>query len=222
MVTATLFPSTSPPTRTTGFAAPSALWLVCLAHFVNDAYSSFIFPLLPLMTAHLHLSAAQAFWLIPVYALFSNFLQPVYGMLSDRWSRRGFVLAGPLLAAVFLSAIGLSGSYSWLMVALVAGGLGVGMFHPQGAAMAAVAGGRRRRPAMALFSAAGTVGVACGPVLVTQAVAHHGLRSTIFLAIGGVIAVTALFFWLPPLPAAPHVPPKPTPKPAQASHRRCN
>lgn len=188
------------------------LWLACLAHFVNDAYSSFIFPLLPLMTAHLHLSAAQAFWLIPVYALFSNFLQPVYGMLSDRWSRRGFALVGPLLAAVFLSATGQATSYAWLTALLVVGGLGVGMFHPQGAAMAAVAGGGRRRLAMALFSAAGTVGVACGPLLVTQTVARYGLRSTLFLAVGGVLAVAALFFCLPPLPA-------PSPRPADADAR---
>ena len=209
MATTASLPSASIPARATGFAAPAALWLVCLAHFVNDAYSSFIFPLLPLMTAHLHLSAAQAFWLIPVYALFSNFLQPVYGMLSDRWSRRGFALAGPLLAAVCLSAVGLATNYGWLMFALVAGGLGVGMFHPQGAAMAAVASGKRRRLGMALFSAAGTLGVACGPLLVTQMVTRHGLPSAMYLAIGGVLAIAALIFYLPPLPSPP-------PRPADA------
>ncbi|OYT70489.1 MAG: hypothetical protein CFK52_10895 [Chloracidobacterium sp. CP2_5A] len=212
MATTASLPAPLTPTRATGFAAPTMLWLVCLAHFVNDAYSSFIFPLLPLMTAHLHLSAAQAFWLIPVYALFSNFLQPVYGMLSDRWSRRGFALAGPLLAAICLSAIGQATSYAWLIAALVAGGLGVGMFHPQGAAMAAVAGGQRRRLAMALFSAAGTVGVACGPLLVTQTVTSSGLHNTPFLALGGVIAIAVLFFYLPALPS-------PSPRPAAAEAR---
>ncbi|MFQ3639725.1 MAG: MFS transporter, partial [Chloracidobacterium sp.] len=189
--------------RLSNFANPTALWLACLAHFVNDAYSSFIFPLLPLMTAHLHLSAAQAFWLIPIYALFSNFLQPAYGMLSDRWSRRGFALVGPLLAALCLSAIGQATGYGWLILVLVVGGMGVGMFHPQGAAMAALASGQRRRIGMALFSAAGTIGVACGPLMVTQTIELAGLGSTWYLAIAGVAIMTGLFFWLPPLPTPP-------------------
>jgi FSR family fosmidomycin resistance protein-like MFS transporter len=154
------------------------------------------------MTAQLHLSAAQVFWLIPVYALFSNFLQPVYGMLSDRWSRRGFALTGPLLAALFLSSIGYAGSYGWLIVILIVGGMGVGMFHPQGAAMAAVASGQRRRLGMALFSAAGTLGVAFGPLVVTQTIAHFSLGSTLYLALAGIAAMVGLFFWLPPLPVS--------------------
>ena len=201
MATATSLSAPASTAHTGSFANPRALSLACLAHFVNDAYSSFIFPLLPLMTAQLHLSAAQAFWLIPVYALFSNFLQPVYGMLSDRWSRRSFALAGPLLAALFLSAIGYAGSYGWLIVVLIMGGMGVGMFHPQGAAMAAVASGQRRRLGMALFSAAGTLGVAFGPLVVTQTVTHFSLGSTLYLALAGIAAIVGLFFWLPPLPA---------------------
>lgn len=175
----------------------SALGMACFAHFVNDAYSSFIYPLLPLMTLNLHLSAAQAFWLIPIYALFSNFLQPVYGMISDRWLRRGFALFGPLVSAVFLSAIGLSNSYLALVMVLVLGGIGVGMFHPQAAAIAATASGPKRRIGMSMFSAAGTLGVALGPFLVTRVIEYKGLPSTMWLAVGGVMAVAFLFFVLP-------------------------
>ncbi|MGQ9898128.1 MAG: MFS transporter [Acidobacteriota bacterium] len=200
MATVTSLSSPTSTVRASGFANPGALGLACLAHFVNDTYSSFIFPLLPLMTAQLHLSAAQAFWLIPVYALFSNFLQPVYGMLSDRWSRRGFALVGPLLAALFLSAIGYASSYTGLIVLLIVGGMGVGMFHPQGAAMAAVASGQRRRLGMALFSVAGTLGVAFGPFVVTQTITRFSLETTLYLALGSIPCIVGLFFWLPPLP----------------------
>jgi FSR family fosmidomycin resistance protein-like MFS transporter len=182
-----------------GFSNRMTLGLACFAHFVNDTYSSFIYPLLPLISLRLDLSPSQAFWLIPVYALFSNLLQPVYGLISDRWLRRGFALSGPLLSAVFLSAMGASSSFVALVALLAVGGLGVGVFHPQAAAMAAHASGERRRIGMSMFSAAGTLGTAFGPLLVTRMIEYRGVESTPWLAAFGVI-VTAFLFWsLPPL-----------------------
>jgi FSR family fosmidomycin resistance protein-like MFS transporter len=182
-----------------GFSNRMTLGLACFAHFVNDTYSSFIYPLLPLISLRLDLSPSQAFWLIPVYALFSNLLQPVYGLISDRWLRRGFALSGPLLSAVFLSAMGVSNSFFALAMLLVVGGVGVGIFHPQAAAIAAHASGERRRIGMSMFSAAGTLGTAFGPLIVTRMIEYRGVETTPWLALFGVAAVAFLFWSLPPL-----------------------
>src|SRR6185295_9036676 len=108
---------------------------LCAGHFVNDSYSSIIYPLLPLIKVKLGLTTTQVFWLAPLYAISSSLMQPVYGYISDRYARRFFAVFGPTITAVFVSMIGLAPSYGVLVVLLVASGIGVGSFHPQAAAM---------------------------------------------------------------------------------------
>src|ERR1043165_955082 len=115
------------------------------AHFVNASYSSPIYPPLPLLKIKLGLTDAQIFWLSPLYALSSSLMQPLYGIISDRYFRRFFAVCGPALTAIFVSLIGLAPSYAMLVTLLVAGGVGIGSFHPQAAAMASRASGRRKR-----------------------------------------------------------------------------
>src|SRR5262247_1104023 len=92
---------------------------LCAGHFVNDAYSSIIYPLLPLLADKLHLSTLQVFWLAPLYAISSSLMQPVYGIISDRYFRRFFAVCGPAITGVFVSMIGLAPSYSMLVLVLV-------------------------------------------------------------------------------------------------------
>src|SRR5215469_12268 len=132
--------------------------VLCAGHFVSDSYSSIIFPLLPLLKDALHLTTAQVFWLAPLYAVSSSLMQPVYGFISDRYARRSFAVFAPTITGIFVSMIGLAPSYAMLIIILLAGGIGIGSFHPQGAAMAAAASGDRRRIGMAVFSASGTIG----------------------------------------------------------------
>src|SRR2546423_11706655 len=107
---------------------------LCAAHFVNDAYSSLIYPLLPLLKVKLGLSEAQIFWLAPLYSLSSSLMQPLYGFISDRYARRYFAVCGPALTAIFVSLIGLAPSYAILITLLVAGGVGIGSLSSPAAA----------------------------------------------------------------------------------------
>ena len=133
---------------------------LCAGHFVSDTYSSIIYPLLPLLKDNLRLTTSQVFWLAPLYAISSSLMQPVYGFISDRYARRFFAVFGPAITAIFVSMIGLAPSYAVLIVLLICGGVGIGSFHPQAAAMAAAASAERRSVGMALFSASGTMGFA--------------------------------------------------------------
>lgn len=184
---------------------------LCAGHFVNDLYSSTIFPLLPLLKTSLALTSTQVFWLAPLYAVSSSLMQPVYGFISDRYARRFFAVFGPTITAVFVSMIGLAPSYGVLIILLVAGGIGIGSFHPQGAAMAAAASPERRRMGMAVFSASGTVGFAIGPLAIALIVGAYGLGKTYYLIPIGLVMSAILYRLCPPLDA----PVKPAPGPAQ-------
>ncbi|HWP42119.1 MAG TPA: MFS transporter, partial [Blastocatellia bacterium] len=166
---------------------------LCTGHFVNDLYSSIIFPLLPLIKLKLGLTTAQVFWLAPIYAVSSSLMQPVYGMISDRYARRAFAVFGPAITATFVSLIGLAPSYAALMAVLVAGGIGIGSFHPQAAAIASIASGDRRRAGMAIFSASGTLGYAVGPLAIALIVGAYGLEKTYYVLGLGLLMSAVLY-----------------------------
>ncbi|HYE73445.1 MAG TPA: MFS transporter, partial [Blastocatellia bacterium] len=173
--------------------------LLSAGHFTVDAYSSFLLPLLPMLATKLELSPAQAGLLVPTMMISSSLMQPVYGMISDRFLKRAMSVTGPLVAGLFFSCIGLANNLTALMVILICGGIGIGMFHPQSAAIVARAGHKRQATAMSLFSSAGTVGVSVGPLIIALVVASFGLSRSYYTAILGIVMFILLVRYCPKL-----------------------
>jgi FSR family fosmidomycin resistance protein-like MFS transporter len=156
------------------------------------------------MATKLRLTPAQAGLVPPMLTIASSLMQPVYGIISDRYLKRSMVVFGPLIAAVFLSFLGLANSLPGLMTLVILGGVGVGMFHPQGAAMvsrAASADGldKRQGIVMSVFSSAGTVGYSLGPLIVAIVVNRYGLENSWYTVIWGVAFWVILFRYCPSL-----------------------
>jgi MFS transporter, FSR family, fosmidomycin resistance protein len=178
--------------------------LLSTAHLALDSYSSFLFQLLPLMATKLRLTPAQAGLVPPMLTVASSLMQPVYGVISDRYLKRSMVVFGPLIAAVFLSCLGTANSLSGLMTLVILGGVGVGMFHPQGAALVSRAASsdgsdKRQGMVMSVFSSAGTVGYSLGPLLVAMTVKRYGLENSWYTVIWGVAFWIILLRYCPPL-----------------------
>ena len=173
--------------------------IVATGHWAVDCYANFLSPLLPLLITKLNLTLVLAGSLVSLMSTLSAFSQPVFGYLSDRSRTRLFVVMGPFVTGVFMSLIGLAGSYSMLLVVLILGGIGVSAFHPQGASMAGKAGGDRRGLGMAFFATGGSLGMATGPILIITIVSNFGLESTYWAVLPGII-VTALLYRFTPRP----------------------
>jgi MFS transporter, FSR family, fosmidomycin resistance protein len=178
--------------------------LLSTAHFALDSYSSFIFQLLPLLAVRLRLTPAQAGLVPPMLTVASSLMQPVYGIISDRYLKRSMVVFGPLIAAAFLSCLGRADSLSGLMALVILGGIGVGIFHPQGAAMASRAASsdglaKRQGLVMSIFSSSGTVGYALGPLIVAIVVNRYGIEKSWYTVIWGVALWLILLRYCPPL-----------------------
>ena len=99
------------------------LFSLSVGHFINDSYSNFLGPLLPLLIAKLKLTMAQAGWLAALLVLSSSFTQPLYGYISDRYSTRSFAVFSPLITAVFMSCLGLAPTFTTLSILLLLGGV---------------------------------------------------------------------------------------------------
>ena len=187
---------------------------VGVAHFINDAYSSFLSPLLPRLMDNLGMSIALAASLAMTWSLAGSLIQPAAGYLADRYGRKLFVIGGPLVSGVFLSLIGLAPSVEVLALILIAGGIGSAAFHPPGAAMSGgAAEGKGSGLRMSAFAFGGLFGFAVGPLAVVGLVSMVGL-SGMWIAMIPAIAVCGLLFVV--LPAdRPHPDAAPPPPPME-------
>ena len=170
------------------------LALLAFAHFTIDAYSSFFSPLLPLLVDKLHLSLTQVGTLVSLAAVASSFAQPLFGWISDRLQRPWFVAFGPVVAAIFLSAIGLAPTYGALIALLMVGGLGVASFHPQSAVLASEIG-KKRGVAMSIFITGGTLGFSLGPLFAVGVATRFGIEHTWLAAFPGLLVAIVLGIW---------------------------
>jgi MFS transporter, FSR family, fosmidomycin resistance protein len=174
-----------------------AIFSLSVGHFINDAYSNFLGPLLPFLVAKLDISIAQAGWLAAILVISSSFTQPLYGYISDRYLKRLFAVFSPLVTAVFMSCLGLASNYWTLALLLTCGGVGIASFHPQSAAMTAIASGHRKGLGMSIFVSSGTIGFSLGPILITYVVALFGLERSYVVMLPGLIAFALLYFLVP-------------------------
>lgn len=186
------------------------LGILTFGHLAIDSYSSFFAPLLPLLVAKLGLSLTLVGTLVAFSSITSSFSQPLFGLLSDRMRRPWFVALGPLTAAIFMSALGLASSYGVLLALLMCAGLGVAAFHPEAAALASEASGRKSM-GMAIWVTGGTLGFALGPMFAVGVVSAFGLGGTWVAVFPGIAASLLLFFWLGRMEARPRHHEKPPP-----------
>ena len=108
-----------------GGGAGGVALAVGVAHTLNDAYASFLHPLLPRIMEDLGLSITMAASLVIGLGLGTSLLQPLVGYWADRYGRKPLVIAGPILSGVFLSMIGFAPTFGVLTVLLVVGGVGI-------------------------------------------------------------------------------------------------
>lgn len=151
--------------------------LLAVAHAVTDSYTAFLAPLLPRLMAEFGLSVAAAATLSAALGLSSSLPQPWFGTRSDRGGRHRFIALGPL-CGVAICLIGVAPSVGILSLLLVLGGLGSAAFHPSGAARAALGGGPAAVSSgrgFSVFSFAGAVGAAMGPVIAVGLVGRFGM-----------------------------------------------
>lgn len=178
--------------------------LLSTTHLVLDSYSSFLFQLLPILTVNLRLTPMSVAWLSPALMISSSLMQPVYGMISDRYLKRSMAVYGPLIAAIFFSLLGSATTMPMLFFLVIVGGIGVGAFHPQGAAMvsrAVTSSGMERRQGlvMSIFSSAGTVGYSLGPLIIAGSISLFGLQRSWYTVIPGLIVWAVMWRYCPPL-----------------------
>ena len=166
---------------------------IAAAHLSHDIYSSFRDPLIPVVQEKLGISLAVASLMVPAQSL-PSLLQPFFGVVADRTSRRWFVILAPAVAAVSVSSIGLAPNVAIVLLLLFTAGLASAAFHTPAVALVGEYGGAQMGRAMALFQAGGSLARSLGPLIVTGAIAIFTVEGLWVVMVFGILASFTLYF----------------------------
>jgi MFS transporter, FSR family, fosmidomycin resistance protein len=176
-----------------------SIWKIASTHVVVDAYTNIYAPLLPLLIPRLNLSLATAGTLAMCFQMANSVSQLGFGALADRWRPRVLVIAGPLVAVLALSMIGLATTPLLLGAILVFGGFGGAAFHPPAAALVYKLADHRKGTAMSAHLSGGSLGFSLAPVLFAPFIAAMGLGYSPLIVIPGLLALSWTLRQVPPM-----------------------
>ena len=173
---------------------PLVLVALLMASFVINLDTTLVNVALPTLTRELGATTAQLQWVVDAYNLVFAALLLTSGSLSDRFGRKGMLIAGLLVFGLASFAGGYATSPARLIAARAVMGLGATMTFP--ATLSLLTGvftsRKERALSIGLWGATGGMAIALGPIVGGFLLEHYSW-SSIFYTLGPVsLAVIAL------------------------------
>ena len=165
--------------------------LLMLVHLFGDFYGAFYYPLVPYFRERFGLTLTAIGALAALLTSCASYFQPVAWMVEDRLGGRRAMIAAICAAVVGAGLLAFAWNLASLAAALLLCGLGVGLFHPIGAALSGRSGAESRVAAIAFYMVGGSIGVMIAPLLVPR-VAAADIRWVAALAVPGLIFAAVL------------------------------
>ncbi|MDR1519468.1 MAG: MFS transporter [Planctomycetota bacterium] len=196
------------------------LFLICLAHFLNDSIQSLLAPSYPLFKERFGLTFTQIGVITLVYNITASLLQPLVGRYTDRHPWPYLPPVGMTLSMSGLLMLSAAPSYHWLLVGGALLGSGSSIFHPEGARITRRASGGLYGTAQSIFQVGGNTGSSVGPLLAAAVIIPNGQGSLswfVFLPLTGIAVLFRIGVWsaglqrraaLSPPAALPPLPPR--------------
>ena len=168
---------------------------VSLAHLVQDTYSAFLAPILPLLIEKLGMSLVMSAFL-DIARKVPSLLNPFFGLLAERSDARYFVILSPAFTAIVMSLLGVANSYAILIVLLFMAGISSTLFHIPSPGMIKASAGDKLGKGMSYYMVGGELARTLGPLIITGAISLWGLDGTWRLMPFGLIASLILYYKL--------------------------
>jgi MFS family permease len=171
---------------------PGLVLLFALAHFAHHLVTALPVPLLPFIRNEFNLDYTKAALVVSAFSVPYGFSQLPAGWLADRFGARRLVLIGISGVALAGVMVGLSTSYTMLLVALFLMGALGGGYHPSApVAISQVTDPSRRGSALGVHMIGGSASFFLAPLAAAALAAVWGWRLP-FIA----LAVPAMAFGL--------------------------
>jgi FSR family fosmidomycin resistance protein-like MFS transporter len=168
-------------------------------HLATDLAQGSLPALLPFLAVKFDLSYTMVGAIVLAATISSSLIQPAFGLWSDARGALWLLPAGVALAGIGMALASIAPAYPLVILAVLASGVGVAAYHPEGSKFASYVSGSRRASGMSLFSVGGNVGFALGPLLASFAVITlgFGLDGGLLLALPGLAVAGLLVAVLP-------------------------
>lgn len=166
-------------------------------HMAVDFAAGSLPALLPFLVDRFHLSYTLAAVLILASTVSSSVVQPLFGLWSDRRGAVWLLPTGVALGGVAMALVAVAPTYGLVVLCVVAGGLGIAAYHPEGSKFAAYASGSRRASGMSLFSVGGNLGYALGALVTTPIVVALGLDGGLLVMVPCLVVAATLLLSTP-------------------------
>ncbi|WP_206812930.1 MFS transporter [Paradesulfitobacterium ferrireducens] len=174
------------------------LWLLSIGHLIVDLGQGVLPILTPLLAQNFHLSYFQIGTITLAFTFSSAIIQPVFGVLSDRYSMPWLMPLGLFLSGFGLALTGIIHSYGLLLLVILLSGIGVAGYHPEGSKVAHyVSEEGKAGVSMAVFSVGGNLGIGLGPMLGMFVLSFNGLGSIHGVMIPGLLGALLFMFFHP-------------------------
>jgi EmrB/QacA subfamily drug resistance transporter len=172
---------------------PIILVALLLAAFLVNLDVTLVNVALPALVRQLHATTTQLQWVVDAYNLVFAALLLTFGSLSDRFGRKGMLLAGLTVVGTASLAGGFTTSPAQLIAARAVMGLGAAMTFPATLSLISNVFTERRERARAigLWGAIAGVAIALGPIVGGWLLEHFSWTS-IFIAMAPVAAAAVI------------------------------
>jgi MFS transporter, FSR family, fosmidomycin resistance protein len=174
-------------------AASSAVWgrlaANSAAHMTEHLFNAVIAVILPLITASLGLSLAQAGALASARTLLAGVASFPSGFFADL-ARRRSVLLGICIALIGIATFGLSASTTFpaLLIFMALAGFGGGWFHPQSLAILSAKYRQQKAFALGVHDSSANLGEVVGPLAIGVLLSFFDWRTVLQIwAIPGIV-----------------------------------
>ncbi|HEX6076554.1 MAG TPA: MFS transporter [Micromonosporaceae bacterium] len=166
------------------------------AGMVNNLNDGLAWGLFPVLFAAAGLSLTQIGVLAALYPAVWGLGQLATGPASDRWGRKGFIVAGMLLQGAALAGIAAASTFPVWALAAVALGLGTALVYPTLLAVIGdVAHPRWRARAVGVYRLWRDGGFAVGAILAGLLADLAGIRAATW-AVAGLTAASGVLVWI--------------------------
>lgn len=170
----------------------TVLVILGLTHLLNDLMQSLIPAAYPILKEAYTLDFVQIGLITLTFQIAGSLLQPVMGMVTDRYPAPYSPVVGMMFTLSGLVCLGFAPSYSMILVSVALIGIGSSIFHPEATRMARYAAGGRQGLAQGIFQVGGQAGGALGPVFAALILVPWGQPSLAWFAVAALMAMTLL------------------------------
>lgn len=174
-----------------------AIFALALIHFTGDFFQSFVRPLLPVLADKFALNLTQVGMITGIATFMAFLIQPIFGLLADRYKPRPILLFGLLVGVIGIPQAGIAPHFAIVLVLIGLGSIGSSIYHPTSAGMVSVYAGKHSGMSMSIFGLGGTMGFTLGPVVIGAYITHLGLNYLPFMTLAGLLVFAVLFFMIP-------------------------